>query len=345
MQPVWDAEIELTKDEQKATGRKVGAWCISVLPGFLSGHPPAIKMRGLPEDSEVWGNQYGKRDVDPNSLTQVLLTDQPTPFLKITNFTDSRAKVFGAAGAVGGKVTSGVVPPFFRVRGAMKPIPLDGLDVLNNIIAGGGDEFLIRLIGGNAPTPVAPQTPDDLIPEGNRLLYRCDVVLQVDKPTVKQVFAYDDIGLLRYNGFDIQLPQHEEYSARMYSVGIYIPPPEPTYWDIIFGTYIEIPYDEIVIGTCWFLSQVHRDNDIVDGTWLAFPQSQVFWNLNYSSIIQIDPFQQDRSLEWFKAILGVLAGGAGYLLAVSIVNPLEASYDVVNTAFNETAVRGQFWTG
>jgi hypothetical protein len=352
LQPFWDAEFELTEAEQVFYQRKKGSWCCYVVPGFLNGHPPAIKVKaghlGDPKTVKVWGNGYGKKSVgNPDQLVQVLLTDQPKPFIRLTSLANSTSKVMGADGSVSG----GEVPTFFRVRGAMKAEELTGLDILNNIVINGGSEFILRIFEGTAPDIVTGSTRETkepfAIPEGNRLLFKCDVVLQVDRPATKQVYAYDDIGLLRYNGFDIQLPPHDEYSARLYSIGVYTPPKAPSYFDVIFGTYQEIMLDEIVIGSVWLLSPIIDllDNFEPDGSWLSFVRNDVFWNLNYSSIIQIDPFQQDRSLEWFKGILSFLAGGTAYLFAVSVVNPLEASYDVVNTAMNETAVRGQFWTG
>lgn len=341
--PFWNADFPLDETERVLYQRNKGMWCAKIVPGFVNGHPPAIKMKGkyLDPETKVWGNQYGKNNIDPNADVQILLTDDPEPLIKLTNLMDTRDKVYGGDGGVKG----GDVPLFFRVRGAMKADPLTGLDVLQNIASqAGGEEFLMRLIGGNAPSPIAPKDKDNL-PEGNRLLYKCDVVLQVDRPSVGQDFFTDDLGLIHMAGFKITLPQHDQYSARLYHVSQYVPPKAPTYADIIFGTYIELPYDEIVIGTVYLFSPVLRDTDIPDGSWMGFVRHEVFWNLNYSSIMQIDPFKPDTSLEYFKQIGAVLAGGTAFLIIASMVNPIEASYDTVSTLFNQTAVKGQFWTG
>jgi hypothetical protein len=340
--PFWNSDFPLDAAERVIYQRDKGMWCAKIVPGFVNGHPPAIKMKGkyLDPADKVWGNQYGEREINPDEDIQMLLTDDPVPFLKLTNLVDTRTKVYSA----GGGIKAGEVPIFFRIRGAMKPEELSGLDVILNIVAGGGDEFVLRLLGGTAEVPVIREGKDTL-PEGNRLLYQCDIVLQVDRPSVKQEFQYDDVGILRMAGFSITLPQHDQYSARLYHIGIYTPPPAPTYWDVINGTYIELPYEEIVIGRVFLLSPALRDNDIPDGSWMAFARHEVFWNLNYSSIMQIDPFKPDTSLEYFKQIGAVLAGGTAFLIIASMVNPLEATFDAVSTLFNQTAVKGQFWTG
>jgi hypothetical protein len=347
IQPFFDAEHPLTQAEQNTVGRDQGLWCVNIVPGFVNGFPPAIKMpmSVLTPDVKVWGNQYGKGvKIDPKSpsLIQVLLTDEPRPFIRLLSFADSRAKVYGADGSVAG----GEVPLFFRVRGAKKADPLDAFDVLENIVAAGGDEFVIRLLEGNAPSVVAPPSKDNL-PEGNRLLYRADIVLQVDRPALKQSITPDDIGLLRLTGFDVLLPDRTEYSGRLYSVSLYIPPREPTLADVLAGDYQEPTIDEVVIGTLWLLSPVETllQSNVPDGSWMPFVRNEVFWNLNYASITQIDPVPVDQSLEYFKQILAVLGTGAGYLVALSYVNQDEANYNTILTAYNQSAVKGQFWTG
>jgi hypothetical protein len=352
IQPVWNESIKLQGSEIQETGRTHGCWCLYVTPGFLNGHPPAIRMRrgDIPAGAQVWGNDYGKKPLGGGAFQSVLLTDQYRPFIKCTNMADTRSKVVGPPGCPG-PIHNGEVPIYMRVRGAYKPDPLDFGDFLANLLNNADQEavsrYFMRLINGEAPAFVQRPAAKDGLPEGNRLCYKADVFLQVDRPTVKQRFEYDDIGLLRYAGFDITLPPMSDYSARIYHTAIYQPPCQPTYWDIIFGTYIEYQYDEIVLATVYFMSPTEefRNDGPPDGTWIPFVRHEVFWNLNYSSIQQIDVFTHDRSLEWFKGILSVLAGGVAYLFAVSVVNPIEASYDMVNTAFNQTAVKGQFWTG
>lgn len=344
IRPFWNSDLPLTRAEQLVYQREKGSWCAQIIPGFLNGHPPAllIKNKYLPQGAQVWGNQYGKTTFqDPEQDVQMLLTDDPQPFMKLFNFMDTRDKIYSADGGVSG----GVVPLYFRVRGAMKADPLTGLDTLFNITSqAGGDEFALRLIGGETVAPIAPKDKDTL-PEGNRLLYQADVVLQVDRPSVGQDFFTDEFGLTRLSGFTIKLPQHDKYSARLYHVGKYIPPKAPTYADVLAGTYVELPYDEIVIGTIYLFSPVLRDHDFPDGSWMGYVKHNVFWNLNYCSIMQIDPFKPDTSLDFFKQIGAVLGAGSAFLIIGSMADQIEASYDAVNTLFNQTAVKGQFWTG
>lgn len=343
--PYWDGEYPLTETEAESLKRPKGAWCCNIVPGFINGHPPAIKVpaRFLGNGEGVWGTDYGRKNLpEADQLVQVLLTDEPLPFLKLTSLADSTSKVYGAGGAV----SVGVVPPFFRVLGAREPEQLETLDILGNILAGGGDEFVLRLAAGASQIVERPLSKKDGLPEGNRTLMQCDIVLQVDRPRVGQDFAYDDLGILRMAGFKITLPSRAQYSARIYTTGIYVPPRAPTYDDVISGTYEELPYDEIVLAQFYLLSPVYTDHgNIPDDTWMPFVNHQVFWNLNYASITQIDPFKPDTSLEFFKQIGAVLAGGTAFLIIASYVNPLEAAFDEVMTRFNQTAVKGQFWTG
>lgn len=359
MQPFWDSELALTSEEQHNLKRSTGAWCCNVIPGFVNGHPPAVWMkRGyLPAGKalSVYGNQYGKKEInDSDTPVQVLLTDDFKPFIKITNFVDSRAKVYGAHGVV----QSGEVPLFFRVQGAFKATPLDQSDLDNNalIAASLSERLAFRILGGQPLVFAEPKEADNL-PEGDRYCYRADIVLQVDRPALKQNFEFDDISILRLTGFDIKLPGRDKYGARLYTIGIYVPPDAPDLQDVISGAYNEINFDEIVVATLWFLSpskqvldSIVDDNGniappIPDGSWLSWTRGEIYWNLNYGSITQIDPVKVDTSLDYFKQILGILAGGAAILIAYSYVNPIEAEYNKILTALNQSIVRGAFWTG
>jgi hypothetical protein len=184
------------------------------------------------------------------------------------------------------------------------------------------------------------------------------IVLQVDLSALKQNFEYDDIGLLRLTGFDIKLPGRDKYGARLYTIGIYIPPDPPDMQDVISGAYNEINFDEIVIASVWLLSPTVEvlnlpidENTgfpiapVPDGSWMAWPRGEVYWNLNYGSITQIDPVKVDTSLDYFKQILGALAGGVAILVAYSYVNPIEAEYNKILNALNQSIVKGAFWTG
>jgi hypothetical protein len=358
--PFWNDRIRLHGSEIPETGRTHGCWCLKIHPGFLNGHPPAIKMwtedlRQI-DGLRCWANNYGKTDLPATTHASVLLTDDPAPVIKCTNMMDTRSKIIDSDGGIHG----GEVPVFMRARGAKKPFQLESFDILNNILVQADQEavsqYLIRLINAEAPAIVIGDIREDKgdpFPEGDKLCYQADIVLQVDRPVVTQRFEpQGPVSMLMYAGFDITLPVRTDYSARILETPIYLPPRRPNYWDIIYGTYREYPYDEIVLARFFLLSPTDdfRNTDelggsVPDGTWVPFVRHNVFWNLNYSSIQQIDVFTHDNSLRWFESILSVLAGGVAWLFAVSVVEPIEATYDMINTAFNQTAVKGQFWTG
>ncbi len=353
--PVWNDKIKLRGSEiAESGGRTKGAWLLYIEPGFLNGHPCSISMwqQDIPADALVWANNYGKKSFSGKAHQSVLLTDQFRPFIKCTNVIDSRAKVYQPP-ECRQPVQSGEVPLFMRVRGAYKPDPLDFGDFLFNLQQNADHDavaqYLIRFFNAGGPTFVIREGPNDGLPAGNRLCYRADVVLQVPRPSVKQRFSTQGpLNYLFYDGFDIALPAISDYGAKLFQVPIYLPPCGPTYQDILSGDYIETPVDEIVIANIFFLSpheDVRGDHNHPDGTWIPFVRHKVFWNLNYSSVIQIDNFVQDTSLRWFEGILSVLGAGTAWLFAVSVVEPILASQAIVETAFNQTAVRGQFWTG
>jgi hypothetical protein len=353
--PVWNDKIKLRGSEiPESGGRREGAWLLYIEPGMLNGHPCSISMwkQDIPGDALVWSNGYGKKSFSGQAHQAVLLTDQFRPFIKCTNMIDTRAKIYSPP-ECHYPVQGGEVPLFMRVRGAYKPDPLGFDDFLFNLQQNADHEavaqYLIRLFNLGAPAFVVREGPDDGLPYGNRLCYRADVVLQVDRPSVKQRFSpQGPLGMLFYDGFDIALPAPQGYSARLFEVPFYLPPCGPTYQDILSGAYIEFPVDEIVIANVFFLSpheDVRDGHDHPDGTWIPFVRHKVFWNLNYSSIIQIDNFVQDTSLRWFEGILSVLGAGTAYLFAVSVVEPILATQAIIQTAFNQTAVRGSFWTG
>jgi hypothetical protein len=358
--PVWDTQLELTKDEQIATGRTQGAWRLSMGPGFVNGHAPAMSIptKLVPADAEVWGNKYGKETRAHARLadfTQVLLTDEFTPFLKATNFTDARSTIFGATPAIPIDV-----PLFFRsLRAMAKPVETDFTDQFFSMASLGGSAFgdsptagenfaLNLLQGGAGPTFTASGPVGDGFPDGDRYLYFCDVVLQIDRPSTRQIFQPDEFGILRFAGFQIDPPDSGLYNARVYDTSVYLLPTEPTLQDVENGTYIEPKIDEIVMARVFFLSPsipVLDDGPITpNGSWMPMVRHEVYWNLSYAALNIYDPFKPDRSLDFFKQIGAVLAGGVAYLIIGSQADILESQNDEVSTLMNNTRVRTRFWT-
>jgi hypothetical protein len=140
-----------------------------------------VKNSYLPQtkDLKVYGNQYGNKNIeDPDAPVQVLLTDDFKPFIKITNFVDSRAKVIGANGVI----KQSEVPLFFRVQGAFKAQPLDESDLTANalIAAQQSERLFFRILGGETLVVGEPKNQDDLR-EGDRFLNKADLVFMVER--------------------------------------------------------------------------------------------------------------------------------------------------------------------
>jgi len=357
--PYWDSKFVLTNEEQETLKRPKGAWCLKVSPGFINGHAPAISVPTnlVPDGVKVWGNKYGKQDRKHARLanfTQVLLTDEWTPFMKVNGFMDARGAVFGATPALPINV-----PKFFRGLRAMDKPKTDPLDAFFSMATAGGlgygpvptagEKFALDILGGGAGPVFVNHKDDDGFPEGDRYLHFCDVVLEIDRPATRQIFQYDEFGLLRYAGFQIDPPDSGLYNARIYNISVYLIPNPPTLEDIWFGTYIEPKIDEIVLARVFWLSpskpMLDPDQPIIpDGSWMPFVRHNVFWNMSYAALNIYDPFKPNRDLDFFKQISAVLAGGAAYLIIASQADMIEAQHDQISTFMNNTRVRTRFWT-
>lgn len=361
--PLWDTKAELTKDQQDATGRIQGAWRLYVSPGFVNGHAPAISIPNklIPDGAEIWGNQYGKESRSHLRLagfSQVLLTDEWTPYMLPMNFFDTRSDFISDEKFPAIPID---VPLFFRSLKAMaKPVTQDFTsDFFSMAAAGGGafgdnptagEAFALNILGGGAgPTFVSGAPQSDGFPDGDRYLLFCDVVLQIDRPSTRQIFQPDEFGILRYAGFQIDPPDSGLYNARIYTTDILLLSKGPTIQDIENGTYIEPKIDEIPLARVFFLSPskpVLDDNVpiIPNGSWMPMVRHEVYWNLSYAALNIYDPFKPNRDLDAFKVLGAALAGGVAYLIIGSMADILEAQNDEVSTLMNNTRVRTRFWT-
>jgi hypothetical protein len=360
--PVWDTQMELSEAEQTATGRKRGAWVLTMSPGFVNGHAPAISVptKVIPNGVQVWGNKYGKETREHARLadsTQVLLTDPWTPYMKVTSFMDSRGDIFSEDYVPAIPID---VPLFFRsIRAMAKPKDTDFTSAFFSMATAGGafgdnpsaGEAMVlgMLQGGAGPTFVQQAAQGDGFPDGDRYLYFCDVVLQIDRPSTRQIFQPDEFGILRYAGFQIDPPDSGLYNARIYSINVMlIRSKGPTIQEIEDGTYIEPKIDEIPMARVFFLSPskpMLDDGPITpNGSWMPMVRHEVYWNLSYAALNIYDPFKPNRDLDAFKVLGSVLAGGVAYLIIGSQADIIEAQNDEVSTLMNNTRVRTRFWT-
>lgn len=359
--PVWNSTVELSEEEQLATGRTKGAWTLYMEPGFVNGHAPAISMPNklIPDGVKIWGNKYGgetRAHARLADFSQVLLTDEWAPYMIPRSFMDTRSVVFGATPAIPINV-----PLFFRSLRAMAPVKES--DFLSSFFdmatAGGGafgdaptagEKFVMDMLGGGAgPSFVEGAPKEDGFPEGDRYLFFCDVVLQIDRPSTRQIFEPDEFGINRFAGFQIDPPDSGLYNARIYTTSVYLMPEEPTLADVQSGAYVEPKIDEIAMARVFFLSPSKKmlDDDAAitpNGSWMPMVRHEVFWNLSYAALNIYDPFKPNRDLDAFKVLGAMLAGGVAYLIIGSQADILEAMHDEVATLMNNTRVRTRFWT-
>lgn len=361
-EPRWRPALPLTPEQQEATGRKSGAWVIYVTPGFVNGMAPAIWMPAglIPADAFVWGNKYGETDnpQGEDARMQVLLTDEFTPYLRPTSFIDCTRTYYE-----GGMYHPGQYPMFFKYMRVQAPEQLDGAETFFNQLAEadkgasipgidtgepiGSSKIILDILAGNKELPGVVFDPDEKFNYGPRQLFSCDVVLKVERPKRVQQFETDEFGILRLAGFTVEAPQQTDYHATLYTIARWFPPELGSWAELMMGLLPPDPgFDEQVIGRIYFLSPDIPDNPgSPDGSWVAFPDHTVFWNINYASQQIIDPFHPDRSLDYFKQIGAVLAGGTAFLIIGSYADMIEVQYDTWANANNQTDMSGYFWNG
>jgi hypothetical protein len=203
-----------------------------------------------------------------------------------------------------------------------------GTDVITTETPEAVPEFF-RHLGVVDGTKVDPLTDAISLPPAqstSRLLRACDLVLHIDRPaTATQWTTGAGVdGVVAQFALTVTVKPDARRTAYVTVAPRWVPPVDRT--DLIRGDVADVPSDEYLIATVFFLSpRLAGADDPVDGSWAPFVQHHepFFWNVRHAMNRPQSLAQQNLTLNTG------LAGGAGdainnFILA-QINDPLSAA--------------------
>jgi len=263
-----------------------GNWNVTITPGFVNGANTVI------------------------GSTDLALTADPTPTLKISAFRDATG-------------LNGHYPALFKKLGVRKP--LEPAPALSGTLE------------QNAQVDV------QLFPDqyGTRRLMAADFLLHIDHMGIRTdtFFADPTTGNLVIHS-PAFTPPVNRYPYRIQTVPEYTAVQYPTMLDRMMGTMDEPNFDQLLIGTLWLLSPPDEGEETQPGpTWQPYTQHFVFWNLGYSNVNEFNYTNPQPITIHTGLAFGLLDSIGNSMLA-----PINDAYADVMNGLNETSMRGYFWT-
>jgi len=274
-------------------------WRVFVRPGFVNGLDATIGM--------------GDEDIG--------LTDKDRPYLT-PGWRNPLASRGMAASLVGDLITlpGEGYPKFFESIGVRPANP-----------------------GSRAMQAYDPQTEV----ERTRELRACDIALVVPRvATNQQVDIHDPFSEAQTvtisTVFNDSYARSVKSKYRLRSVPKWELPKEPTAMDRLMGQAVEPQTDEIKIATLWMVSPPSPEGGEdaqPDGSWMAYPQYNVFWNLCHAPRRQV-PAVPPKPITLHTGLLGGLADS----IFNAILAPINDANSKVQAFLNATTFKGEFWT-
>ena len=282
-------------------------WRVSVRPGFVNGLDATITMN--------------REKGDP---VEVGLTDEDRPYL-----TPAWRNPIASAGVTASgsgeliQLPGEGYPPFFKTLGVR---PADA--------------------GSRAE---AKQTYTEQVSNENRTreLRACDIALITPRVATSQHIdilspTIDSQSFMISTVFQNAYARSAKSKYRLVSVPKWTPPQEPTAMDKFMGTAVEPQTDEIKIGTLWMVSPENPEDGedaVPDGSWVPYPQYNVFWNLAHASQRAV-PKAPPTPITLHTG----LAGGIADSIFAQLLAPSNDSYMQAMAFLNSTTFKGAFWT-
>jgi len=183
--------------------------------------------------------------------------------------------------------------------------------------------------------------------ERTRELRACDIVLVTPRVATNQSVEIQDplVGAQTVSistTFNDSYARSAEFKHRLVAVPKWERPREPTALDRLMGVAIEPQTDELKIATLWMVSPPNPEGGeeaVPDGTWSAFPQYDVFWNLAHAPRRAVPAKPPDP-----LTLRTGLAGGLADVIFASLLAPINDAHDRIHAFLNATTFKGEYWT-
>lgn len=289
-------------------------WVATVKPGFVNGQVP------------IW-----RTTIEAQELDGVTLSD------------DAVQTLTGAKNGKADKKAVLDVPLYFSPAIPLSFRPLgfdsDGTEAVPS--------YFLDLGVGTSPLPALEQSPDNFDaakldpPAGLRLLRVCDVWLhqpRVSLSSTVNVALGVATGLYTLRQ-TLSVDPAPVGDALQIIVGSFDPIAPPSF-DATANNYSELGYDELAIAKVYLLSP--RDaapGSEPDGTWQAFVQHSLFWNLSYRQPTFVPPAPDPNA-----PYVVLLAAGVAQPVINWLTSQLNDTLLAVFNLFNAHSLAGTFWT-
>lgn len=189
---------------------------------------------------------------------------------------------------------------------------------------------------------------DPTASERTREIRTCDIVLVTPRIATRTELELSDAltagqMVTSLRAFVNDYARNAPAKYRLISVPKWKPAPEPTPLDRLLGQDVEPQTDEIKIATLWMVSPPKPPDGqdaIPDGTWVAYPQYDVFWNLAHAPRNPPPANPADPIRVNFGGI------GLGYadLLGNAMLAPVNDAFAAAARFLDKTTFKGEFWT-
>lgn len=278
-------------------------WRVFVRPGFVNGRDPTISSERDGEQKEVG------------------ITDPERPHL--TPGWRNPLASLGMGASLAGDLFSLPAegyPKFFETLGVRK-----------------------AATGSRAVAAYDPQSDE----ERTRELRACDIVLVTPRvATNQQVDIHDPFSEAQTvtisTTFNDSYARSAPSKHRLLAVAKWEPPKEPTAMDRLMGQAVEPQTDEIKIATLWMVSPPNPEGGEEaepDGTWVAYPQYDAFWNLAHAPRRAV-PAKPPEPITLRTGLIGGLADS----IFAALLAPVNDANNRVYAFLNATTFKGQYWT-
>jgi hypothetical protein len=315
---------------------------LQIMPGFINGTPPRIKVKAKNASADSRLRIENERKaagldptIDDEEEIDVPLTEYPFLVVKKgdtrTIGVDPSVNITTDAGSL--NIQAEKVPPLFKAMGVRQT-----------------DKSTVEIGIGGVKITDDEDDPEGKLTERKRYLRACDIVLKVERPSLKFDIEKGNPFLDGYS--QLLTPRYarnaptRKYATVFVTGGPWTPPPELTLEELessVLSTPADPEYDYRKIATVHFISPFDSDSAEVEftGNWQTEVKYYQFWNLCHMRaefVSMLNP----APIRLFLPPTG--AFGIAAALINSMLAPINDSTSRILARLRAKRMYGKFWS-